>query len=293
MDPIIGGSLIGAGASLLGGLFGSNSAEKANRANLAAQKEFAQHGIRWRVADAKAAGLHPLYALGAQTPSFSPSFVQDSMGPALAEAGQSVGRAVAASSTSHEKMMQELALRQAEAGLRETDARIGLLQSEAARNRMESFGQPSFPVIDTGQSHLQRFLEGSQDVSGAAARKLPVSYQTEVGNAGIGKGSTPLSRVFDSPGGLPFLLPGGMQGDASEALESLADSAALQWMVYKDTAAKYGPEWEQKFFEAYAPEWMVEFDRWFQDNIAYEKTRRPGGPGLRSRKPKLREWQRP
>lgn len=36
------------------------------------QKEFATHGIRWKVADAKAAGIHPLAAMGANTHSPSP-----------------------------------------------------------------------------------------------------------------------------------------------------------------------------------------------------------------------------
>lgn len=45
-----------------------------NEANLAAQKEFAQHGIRWKVEDAKAAGLHPLFGAGLTGASFSPSF---------------------------------------------------------------------------------------------------------------------------------------------------------------------------------------------------------------------------
>ncbi|AXH77176.1 MAG: DNA pilot protein [Microviridae sp.] len=36
------------------------------------QKEYAQNGIQWRVADAKKAGIHPLYALGANTPTYTP-----------------------------------------------------------------------------------------------------------------------------------------------------------------------------------------------------------------------------
>jgi len=54
------GGLISAGASL----FGSNSAAKRQEK---LSKEFAQHGIQWRVEDAKAAGIHPLAALGAST----------------------------------------------------------------------------------------------------------------------------------------------------------------------------------------------------------------------------------
>lgn len=75
--------LISAGANLFGNLFNKSSQEKINAQNIAAQqqmnaqnialqKEFAQHGIRWKVADAQAAGLHPLAAMGAQTTSFSP-----------------------------------------------------------------------------------------------------------------------------------------------------------------------------------------------------------------------------
>lgn len=48
--------------------------ERMNEANLNAQREFAQHGIRWKVEDAKAAGLHPLFGAGLTGASFSPSF---------------------------------------------------------------------------------------------------------------------------------------------------------------------------------------------------------------------------
>lgn len=81
------GSLISAGSSLLGGLFGQSQADK--QAKL--QKEFAQKGIQWKVADAKAAGIHPLAALGAQTTSYAPTSVGD-LG--LSSMGQDIGRAV-------------------------------------------------------------------------------------------------------------------------------------------------------------------------------------------------------
>lgn len=44
-----------------------------HRENIDLQKEFAQMGIRWRVDDAKAAGIHPLAAVGASGASYSPS----------------------------------------------------------------------------------------------------------------------------------------------------------------------------------------------------------------------------
>lgn len=109
------GSIISAGAGIIGGLLGKKSSDKATAAtkemaaaNIAHQKEFAQHGIRWRVDDARAAGIHPIYALGASTPSFAPvsaAFSGDTSLPnALASAGQDIGRAVNATRSQGERM---------------------------------------------------------------------------------------------------------------------------------------------------------------------------------------------
>lgn len=99
--------LIGAGISALGSILAGNQAqksqEKQNAANIALQKEFAQHGIRWKVEDAKAAGLHPLAALGAQTSSFSPISIGSPAATGLAAAGQDIGRAIGAMRTPDEK----------------------------------------------------------------------------------------------------------------------------------------------------------------------------------------------
>lgn len=89
-----GGSLIEGGAGLLGGLLGAESQKDSTAMNADLQREFAKQGIQWKVADAKKAGIHPLYALGAQTHSFTPTAVGDSMLPdAISRMGQSVGRA--------------------------------------------------------------------------------------------------------------------------------------------------------------------------------------------------------
>ena len=92
-------SLISAGGSLLGGLFGSKSSKKAAKKNAELQRQFAQNAIQWKVADAEKAGVHPLYALGAPTMSASPSYVGDnSLGAGLANASQDISRAVKANS---------------------------------------------------------------------------------------------------------------------------------------------------------------------------------------------------
>ena len=56
--------------------------KEANKRNYEMQKEFAQHGIQWKAADAKEAGLHPLAALGAQTSAASPSYAAGDPGAA-------------------------------------------------------------------------------------------------------------------------------------------------------------------------------------------------------------------
>lgn len=60
------------------------------QANQSFQKEFAQHGISWKVADAKRAGLHPLAALGSSTMSYNPVHIGQRRGPGYSEIGDSV-----------------------------------------------------------------------------------------------------------------------------------------------------------------------------------------------------------
>lgn len=87
---------IGAGAHLLGGALDARAARDVNRSNAALSRDFATHGIRWRVADAKAAGLHPLYALGSTGPSYYPSQVVGNMGQAVSQAGQAIAQGMMA-----------------------------------------------------------------------------------------------------------------------------------------------------------------------------------------------------
>lgn len=91
--PIIGGALAGVG-SYLAGQSQADATDKANEANIAHQREFAQSGLQWRVADAKKAGLHPLAALGATGASFQPAVIPSAntgVGDAMQKIGQGIG----------------------------------------------------------------------------------------------------------------------------------------------------------------------------------------------------------
>lgn len=130
IDPL---TAVAIGAPVVGGLlsyFGDKSeAEQARAAarernaaemamaerNIALQREFAQNGIRWKVEDAKAAGLHPLYAMGANTHSFNPVAVGVEREPsspsplkALGSMGQDVSRAIMSTQTESERQRDAL-----------------------------------------------------------------------------------------------------------------------------------------------------------------------------------------
>lgn len=132
-------SLISGASSIVGGMMTSSASNKAARLNAmfqaqqaqidreinegrwqeqlrqadidrGLQKEFAQHGIQWKTQDALAAGIHPLFAMGAQTASSSPisisaptqstpsisPYAGASPGASFSAAGQDLGRAMQA-----------------------------------------------------------------------------------------------------------------------------------------------------------------------------------------------------
>lgn len=116
---------------------GSRAADNAARDNYAAQKEFAQNGIRWRVDDAKAAGIHPLYAMGAQPMSFSPSYVSgDSLANGFMQSGSELGRAIDAGRTAPERTqarLEALSVERAE------------LENDLLRSQIAKINQPGHP----------------------------------------------------------------------------------------------------------------------------------------------------
>lgn len=133
-----------AASGVIGGLI-SNAHNRAQaERNDRLQREYAQHGVQWKVEDAKRAGIHPIYALGAPTISYSPQSVGDSLGPAISNAGQSIGRAINSTSspeqrgTAYQEAAQKLAL---EKGSLENE----YLRSQIARMRIQQ--NPAIPTI--------------------------------------------------------------------------------------------------------------------------------------------------
>jgi len=239
--PVITGAIIGGVATLGAGAMGARSARKQSEM----QKQFAKKGVSWRVADAKRAGIHPLYALGANLPQYSP--VHDPMADSLATAGQNIGAAIASRKTPYQKQAENLALAQAQASLDRTYAETALLQSERLKTINGQFQWlPEENIPEKGNVST---VFGGQAVP--LSRGVPSDYVTpkapdlpsaSSSNPGIMAGIPPAMRAYAWPGIGPVLLPGGVSGDASEALESISESIPTMLAVIRANYQEYGAQ---------------------------------------------------
>lgn len=230
MLPLLG-PIIGAGASLIGAGMASSSAKsgakraaktqrKINAANLKWQGMFAKRAIRWRVNDAKKAGIHPLAALGAQTHSFAPSFQADNAGAIRAQggaaagemvsnAGQDIARAVGALSendgrlAAYEQKVQQLNLQNLE------------LKNMAIASHIATQFQPgSAPAMNTDPGRYNIDGQG-QSVQGRLIVEKPLT-RTVSGQRGMEPGSLNETGFLQSPDGKISPV---QSGDAKERLE--------------------------------------------------------------------------
>lgn len=133
--------------------------------NEALQREFAQMGIRWKVADAEAAGLHPLYALGGSGAAFAPSpalvhgsppevkpALRDPSPPPgyLGQMGQDIGRALAATLDPTQAAERALQLKLLESQVDKENAQAAYYRSQANRETAAGGGQPVYIPANAG-----------------------------------------------------------------------------------------------------------------------------------------------
>lgn len=228
------GSLISAGSNLLGGIIGAkasrdntqdqiNFARDQAAASEALQREFAQHGIRWRVEDAKAAGLHPLFALGGSGATFTPAAASINfdnggveMGRALAAAGQDLGRAISAQKTPVERQMEAAALRGAEARAEKDFAEAAYWRSRAAREFQGTMSSSSLPLF-FGSPNAMSLFDGQYDV----LQPKPAEIESRSSNnRSAGAGTHVFWRSYEINPGKTVYLPFSDEGPA-EVLQSI------------------------------------------------------------------------
>jgi len=244
------GSVISGVGSLFGGKKSKEAADNAAMANYLAQKEFAQNGIRWKVEDAKAAGLHPLFALGGSGATFSPSFTVSGEGAGIADAGQHLGRAASAFAQSSEKRLLDAQLVAAEAAAKKDFAQAEYWASEAARNRQQNL--PSVP--GPGPLNLTTWIDGQMvedRQAGVEVRPLAASVPYHAANLG---GSEPMWKTYTIEAGhgrdaFQIDLPAG--SSPSESLESVSESKALMAAILARNLQVYGDGWRDKAARAF------------------------------------------
>lgn len=181
------GSLFSAGMNFLGGERNRDAQMALAAQNQQMQREFAQSGIRWRVEDAKAAGLHPLAALGAQTTSFSPVSVGD-VGGGFSAAGQDIGRAISAMKTKDEKA-EAISERANELALEKGSLENQLLRTQIRRLNSPGTG-PGMPSTKKVGSNYDGNLVAGQPATGVISRKSEREF-TAPGDASKEYGAVP------------------------------------------------------------------------------------------------------
>lgn len=233
------GSIVSAVGSIAGGILGANSAQNVAGMNYEAQKEFAQNGIRWKVEDAKRAGIHPLYALGASTQGYFPSggYTGDfGISDAAAHLGQGYERAQQAKMTKEERDKQDVrdaiqdmaALEDLNQKRRMNDAQIRLANSEIFRNFalstnvLRNSGLP--PAMPGGLGGVIAG-QGNSYATGQTTPEISSVVTSEKGTPSVQAGSPPDVRFYRTLSGGRAPLPTEDAGDAMDA----ALGAGLQW----------------------------------------------------------------
>lgn len=244
----VAGGLVGALGSVAGGVIGSSSQKKLTRANLDFQREFAQHGIRWRVEDAKAAGLHPLAALGAFPASANPVVMEDPMGRSIAQAGQDIGGAISRMQTTDERMStrlgQELMLSQ----IGETDARRMEIQQRIMRNATEAQGPPSPLGIHPEGNSLA--IEGqAAAVPGSGIPlvdvKAPQQFMTKQNDTSTMAGINAAGEMVQFPGFKMWMPSGRGQESPQELWNEMPAYEKWGWIMHN--ARVQGSSWLRDF----------------------------------------------
>lgn len=235
------------------------------------QKEFASMGIQWKVADAKAAGLHPLAVLGGAGAGYSPTIALPgsypsasaragsvahsggsaalSSGPDFGAMGQNLMRAMLATEDAEQRERRELEMEHLRLRNRLVDAQI----TETYSNIMGQPQNPPFPSAGGPTSPSGAIkVEPSRSVS-----HLPGSPHMEAAR-------TPFGKTFDMGGGASIVLPSQAAAESLEALGPFAGPTALtlsglrHWFHGPATppAASLPPQWTWKwdpFKQAFTP----------------------------------------
>lgn len=224
-------------------------AERQQARSDALQREFAQHGIRWRVEDARAAGVHPVFAMSGGGAAYAPSTftVGSESRSTFRDMGQDLSRAVAAQETADQRALR-LAVLEGHRAASERDFAHASYYRALERNLPRTPAAPSFgsDVVTGAYGGAQSFpvkgvgaIESHPLYADAVKLEPDVMASRSVMHGGETAGQDhPSMRQFVFPGGFKALLPATQGGGVPEEIDF-----TMIPLVIGANLERYGSRW--------------------------------------------------
>lgn len=264
------GGLISAGANLIGGLIGNKNQREINETNVDVSREYAQSGIQWRVADAKAAGIHPLVALGSNYQPSAPISVGSSALPdAFSSMGQSLGRAADSVLTREERnkktQLDALTLERAS------------LENELLRSQISTVNRANNPTLPS-------FSGDSTVLPGQSDGRVKIVPNELVSSDRLGKDAGTLNTYSHSVNhdGSVSVLP------SKDAKDLMEDMGPLPWVWYARTALNRPPKPKEMPRKGYTWVWNPATLTYSQRPL--QNWKKVSGKWLRSQGVRFNRW---
>lgn len=197
------GAVIGGIMSMFGNAHERNEGE-------GFQREVLQNQLQWRVADAKRAGIHPLYALGMSPAIASPIALGNQMGDSLSQMGQHVGEALDRNSNTYERATRRLSLALLEKQGNESDARSMYYRSLAARMQNPPAAPNGLGIQNESGIGLEgqdAFVPGRPSSTGMIDLNPVPQASAKRGYPDVVAGSHPAGQEHIMRGGMPWMGP--------------------------------------------------------------------------------------
>lgn len=176
--------ILGSIGSLIGGLFGNSAANKRQTQMLQWQERMDNTKIQRLQADAKAAGVHPIAAMGGSLTSPTPVNVGGTDSPDFSGMGQNIGRAIDAQQSSQQKNDQFTKASQA-LTLQNMDLKNDVIRTQLANSAaatVNAAGNPPTFASSEGPGDKLRDEELPMGVLGNVQQSRKWSPQEKVEN---------------------------------------------------------------------------------------------------------------
>lgn len=217
------------------------------------QREFASHGIQWRVEDARQAGVHPMYALSgggaafapnpimmSGSPDYSPKFSHVS--PQQYDLGGGLVKALAQLFSDAKKDEAIASSAASVASLARTVA-ASATPFPAYGNVGDEFDAELWKSGLAGRLPTPLNLQNAIDVSDYRPAQITSVRRDDMS---MTPGNPPGGSEFQIAPGFRMILPSSPQGGISESLEAISESYELAYMYVQRNVDEYGIEWLDK-----------------------------------------------